>query len=131
MLQQASYCRRRTEKLKIGMMKFLAFTLYLLARIALTLISFSAIIGYFEKVSFKGFNLVNWNFELSYAFLHASFEFFKSGLFIWKYHVLLKIRDGLICVTNRYIKVRSKLILLSVSRSKFCPNYKRRVKRIC
>ena len=58
MLQQASYRRRRTGKLKIGMMKFLALTLYLLARITLTLISSSAIIDCFIKVNFQGFNLV-------------------------------------------------------------------------
>ena len=57
-LQQASYRRKRTGKLKIGMMKFLALTLYLLARITLTLISSSAIIGCFKKVDFQGFNLV-------------------------------------------------------------------------
>ena len=58
MLQQASYRRRRTGKLKIGMMKFLALTLYLLARMTLTLISSSAIIDCFIKVNFQGFNLV-------------------------------------------------------------------------
>ena len=58
MLQQASYRRRRTGKLKIGMMKFLALTLYLLVRITLTLISSSAIIDCFIKVNFQGFNLV-------------------------------------------------------------------------
>ena len=57
-LQQASYRRKRTGKLKIGMRKFLVLTLYLLARITLTLISSSAIIGFFKKVSFQGFNLV-------------------------------------------------------------------------
>ena len=51
-LQQASYRRKRTGKLKIGMMKFLALTLYLLARITLTLISSSAIFGCFKKVNF-------------------------------------------------------------------------------
>ena len=48
-LQQASYSKKRTGKLKIGMIKFLAFTLYLLARITLTLISFSAIFSFFKK----------------------------------------------------------------------------------
>ena len=52
-LQQASCHRKRTGKLKIGMMKFLALTLHLLARITLTLISFSAIIGCFKKVDFR------------------------------------------------------------------------------
>ena len=51
-LQQASYRRKRIGKLKIGMIKFLALTLYLLARITLTLISSSAIIGCFKKVDF-------------------------------------------------------------------------------
>ena len=58
MLQQASYRRRRAGKLKIGMMKFLALTFYLLARITLTLISSSAIIDCFIKVNFQGFNLI-------------------------------------------------------------------------
>ena len=57
-LQQASYRRKRKGKLKIGMMKFLALTLYLLARITLTLISSSAIFGCFKKVNFQGFTLV-------------------------------------------------------------------------
>ena len=57
-LQQASYRRKRIGKLKIEMMKFLALTLYLLVRITRTLISSSAIIGYFKKVNFQGFNLV-------------------------------------------------------------------------
>ena len=35
-----------------------------------------------------------------------------------KYSVLEKIRDSLLCVTNRYIKVTSKLTLPLVSRSK-------------
>ena len=48
MLQQASYRRIRTGKSKIGMIKFLALTLYLLARITQTLILFSAIIGCFK-----------------------------------------------------------------------------------
>ena len=58
MLQQASYRRKRTEKLKVGVIKFLALTLYLLARITLTLISSFAIIDCFKKVDFQGFNLV-------------------------------------------------------------------------
>ena len=55
---QAGYRRKRTGKLKIGMMKFFALTLYLLARITLTLISSSSIIGCFQNVNFQGFNLV-------------------------------------------------------------------------
>ena len=57
-LQQTLYRRKRAGKLKIGMMKFLALTLYLSARITLTLISFSAIISCFKKVNFQGFSLV-------------------------------------------------------------------------
>ena len=41
------------------MMKILALTLHLLARITFTLISSPAFIGSFRKVSFHGFNLVN------------------------------------------------------------------------
>ena len=43
-LQQVSYHRKTIGKKKIGMMKFLALTLYLLTKITLTLISSSAII---------------------------------------------------------------------------------------
>ena len=57
-LQKTSYRRKRTGKLKIGIMKLLALTLYLLARITLTLISSSAFIGCFQKLSCQGFNLV-------------------------------------------------------------------------
>ena len=57
-LKQAGYRRKRTGKLKIGMMKFFALTLYLLASITLTLISSSSIIGCFQNVNFQGFNLV-------------------------------------------------------------------------
>ena len=63
------------------MMKLVALTLYFSARITLTLISSSAIIGCFKKLIFQGFNLVIWNFELPYAFLYASFELFKNSLF--------------------------------------------------
>ena len=58
MLHQPSYCKERTRNQKIGMMNFLALTLYLLARIALTLILSTAIIGCFQKLNFLGFNLV-------------------------------------------------------------------------
>ena len=57
-LEQARYRRKRTGEVKIGMMKFFALTVYLLARITLTLIPSSAIIGCFKKVNFQGFNLV-------------------------------------------------------------------------
>ena len=58
MSQQTTYSREETGEQKIGMMKILALTLYLLARITLTLISSPAIIGCFRKVNFQGFNLV-------------------------------------------------------------------------
>ena len=57
-LKQAGYRRKRTGKLKIGMMKFFALTLYLLARITLTLILPPSIIGCFQNINFQGFNLV-------------------------------------------------------------------------
>ena len=69
-LQQTIYSRKETEKWKIGMIKFLVLTLYLVVRITLTLISFPAIIGCFRKVNFHGFNLVIWKF-VSSAFLSA------------------------------------------------------------
>ena len=52
------YRKKRTGNQKIGMMKFLALTLYLLATITLTLISSSAIIGCFQNVNFQRFSLV-------------------------------------------------------------------------
>ena len=55
-LQLASYRKKRTGNEKIGMMKFLALTF--LARITLTLILISAIIGCFQKVNFRVFTLV-------------------------------------------------------------------------
>ena len=60
------------------MMKFLALTSYLLARITLALISSFAIIGCFQKVKFQGFILVILNFELPSAFLYALCELFKK-----------------------------------------------------
>ena len=57
-LQQASY-RKENTKLKAWNDEFFTLTLYLLARITLTLISSAAFIGYFEKVNFeKGIGLV-------------------------------------------------------------------------
>ena len=76
-LQQTIYSRKETGMWKIGMIKLLALTLYLLARITLTLISSFAILGCFWKVSFQGFNLIIWNFEPS-AFLSASCELFEK-----------------------------------------------------
>ena len=52
-LQQTVYSRKETGKQKIGMMKFLALTLYLATRITLTLISSPAIVGCFRKVNFE------------------------------------------------------------------------------
>ena len=61
----------------IGMMKFSALALYLVARITLTLISSPVISGCFRKVNFRGFKLVIWNTESS-AFLSASCELFEE-----------------------------------------------------
>ena len=57
-LQLTIYSRKETRKQKVCMMKFLALTLYLVVRIALTLISTPVIIGCFQKINFEGFNLV-------------------------------------------------------------------------
>ena len=67
-------------------MKFLALTLYLLARIRLVLILSSAIILCFQKVNFQGFNLVILNFELAFVFLYAlvSFLWTVNSLFYVK-----------------------------------------------
>ena len=45
MSQQTAYSREETGEQKIGMMKILALTLYLLARMTLTLIASPVIIG--------------------------------------------------------------------------------------
>ena len=58
MFQKLSYRKKRRRNCKIRMMKFLALTLYLLARIILTLISSSATTGFFQKLNFQEFNLV-------------------------------------------------------------------------
>ena len=72
MLQQSKYSRKEIGKWKKGMMKFLALTLYMVARLTLTLISSPAIIGCFRKVSFQGLN-----FESS-VILSASCELFEK-----------------------------------------------------
>ena len=59
-------------------MKFLALTSDFLARITLTLISFFAITGSFQKGNFQGFNLVILNFELPSAFLYALCDLFEK-----------------------------------------------------
>ena len=103
-------------------MKFLALTSYLLARITLTLISSFAITGCFQKVNFQGFNLVVLNFELPSAFLYALCELLeKKAVLCGNNSVLVKIRDSFLCVTNRCIKVSSKVILPSISRFKYYP----------
>ena len=63
------------------MMKLLTLTLYLLARITLTLISSSAITGCFQKANFQEFNLVILNFELPAGFLYASYELLEKYMF--------------------------------------------------
>ena len=109
------------------MIKLLALTLYLLARITLNLISSSAITGCFQKANFQGFNLVILNFELPSAFLYASCELIeKYAVLCGNNSVLVKIRDSLLCVTNWCIKVTSKLILPSVSRFKLLHPFKSR-----
>ena len=51
---------------------------------------------------------------------------------MWKYGLLMKIKDGLLCAKkSRRIKVTSKLVLPSVSRFSFYPHYKSRAKLIC
>ena len=76
---------------EIGMITFLVLSLYLLARIRLTLISSSAI-GCFKKV----------NFQLPCDLLK------KQAVLCGNYRVLLNITDSLLCVTNCCIKVTSK-----------------------
>ena len=93
--------------------KFLALTWDLLAKRTLTLMSSFAITGCFQKVNFQ---------DLPSAFLFTSSELFEKICCLCENNsVLVKIRGSLLCATNRCIKVTSKLILLSVSRFKFCP----------
>ena len=67
------------------MMKFLALTQCLLARIALILMSSLAITICFHTVNSQEFNLVVLNIELRSEFLYALFELLeKIGCFIWK-----------------------------------------------
>ena len=119
--QETSNRKKRTGNWKVGMRKFLASTLSLLARITLTLISSSACVGCFQKDSFQEFNLAIWNFEFPSAFLYASCQLFEnlSVLCSKKLSVLVKIRNNSFYVTNVCLKVTSKLILPSVSRFKF------------
>ena len=51
-LQQLSYRKKRRGNQKIGIMKFLALTLHLFARITLTLILSFVIIACFQKLHF-------------------------------------------------------------------------------
>ena len=60
------------------MMKFLALTSYLLARITLTLMSSYDIISCFQNVNFQAFNLVILNFELPSAFLYTLCELLEK-----------------------------------------------------
>ena len=60
------------------MMKFLTLTSDLLVIITLTLISSFAITGYFQKVSFQGFNLVILNFELPSTSLYELSELLEK-----------------------------------------------------
>ena len=122
---------KEDRKSKDWMMIFLALTLYLLARITLTLISSSANVGSFQKFNFQRFNFVIGNLELRSAFFHTLVSYSKKSLlYVKKYSVWVKIRDKLLCVAARYGKVTSKLLLPSVSKFKFCPHYKSRVKQI-
>ena len=56
------------------MMKFLALTSYLLARITLTLMSSFAMLVVFKKSIFRNLTYVLVNFELPSAFLYALCE---------------------------------------------------------
>ena len=123
-LMDVPYRKKRTGNQKIGVMKFLALTLYLFATIILTLISSSAITGSFQNVSCQRFSLVIWSFEFPSPFSYALVSYSKNNLF---YSVLVKIRANLLCVTNHYIIGTSKLLLPSVSRFKFRTCYKSRV----
>ena len=114
------------------MIKLSALTLNLLARITLTLIASSTIIACFQKVNFKGLNViwVIWSYVIC-ILVCIMWVIRNMSCCMWKYSVLVKIRESLLCVTNRCIKVISKLILPSVSRFKFFHHCNNRVKLIC
>ena len=83
------------------MMKFLALTLYLLARVTLTLISSFAITSCFQKVNFQAFNLLILNFELPSAFLYVLCELFEKWAVLYGYNsVLMKITDSFSIITS-------------------------------
>ena len=108
-------------------MKFLALISYLLARITLTLISSFAITGCFQKVNFQGFNFVILKFALLSAFLYVLCELFEKCR---NNSVLVKIRDSLLCVTNRCIKLPAGYFCSQFLDSNFFL-LKGRVKLIC
>ena len=53
----------------------------------------------------------------------------KKEMIMKKEIVEVLQQPSYLCVKNRCMKVTSKLILPSVSRCKFCPHYKSRVKK--
>ena len=85
MLQRTIYSREETGKLKIGMIKFLALTLYLVVRIALILISYPAIVGCFRKVLFQGFDL-----DCVYMYLRRNLIRGVNFLFTREFHPGMK-----------------------------------------
>ena len=98
-------------------MKFLALSLYLLP----TFILSSAVIDCFQKVNNeKGNNLsLKIRLELPSAFLHESCRSPKKHAVLCENNIFsVKIKDSLLFVTNRCIKVTSKYALPSVSRVK-------------
>ena len=54
----------------------------------------------------------------------------KNSVLCGKNSVLGKIRESLLCVASRCIKITTKLILASVFGFKFCPTCKNRVKLV-
>ena len=84
------------------MTKFLALTLYLLARRTLTLISSSAIIGCFQKVNYEK------NLSYHLLFVESCRSFKKYAVLCGNNSVSVKRRNSLLFVANRYVKVTSK-----------------------
>ena len=102
MLQRTIYSREETGKLKIGMMKFLALTLHLLVRIALTLISYPAIVGCFRKVIFQGFDL-----DWVYMYLRRNLIRGVNFLFTREFHPRMKfnLKENLTLSMKTYKKI--------------------------
>ena len=107
-------------------MKFLPWTLYLVARTTFHLLLLLVV---FEKPIFRDLTYLYETWVIC-IFECVMWIIWKIGYFMWKYSVWVKIRRSLLCVTSCCIKVTRKLIFPSVSILKFCLSCKSWVKLI-